>query len=187
MLGPVGNVRPRWAVRPRQHSWTGFKEKSFCAHLRAKWFFVGKASREIEEVSREIEEASRGSSLKKIHFARTCAQNEFSLERHLVKLRRHLVKLDLRNARVQKRRAFVNRILGSWSVAPLLNSCISREAFESRHPVIILLRKHETGWSWKWQDDYPVYPVCDTSLYIYTHIFFWFFLLLLLSIYFFFA
>ena len=137
-LGPVGNVRPRWevrprwAVRPRQHSWTGFKEKSFCAHLRAKWFFVGKASREIEEVSREIEEASRGSSLKKIHFARTCAQNEFSLERHLVKLRRHLVK--------------------------------SRRGFESRHPVIILLRKHETGWSWKWQDDYPVYPVCDSSL-----------------------
>ena len=88
---------------------------------------------------------NREPALKKNHFARTCAQNDFSLERHLVKLRRHLVKLDLRNARVQKRRAFVNRILGSWSVAPLLNSCISREAFESRHPVIILLNKHETG------------------------------------------
>ena len=108
---------------------------------------------------------NREPSLKKNHFARTCAQNDFSLERHLVKLRRHLVKLDLRNARVQKRRAFVNRILGSWSVAPLLNSCISREAFESRHPVIILLNKHETGWSRKLQDDYPVYPVCDPSLY----------------------
>ena len=87
----------------------------------------------------------REPALKKNHFARTCAQNEFSLERHLVKLRKHLVKLDLRNARVQKRHAFVDRILGSWSVAPLLNSCISREAFESRHPVIILLNKHETG------------------------------------------
>ena len=144
--------------------------------------------------------SNREPSLKKNHFARTCAQNDFSLERHLVKsrrhlvdrlwrkfilralarkndfslerhlvkLRRHLVKLDLRNARVQKRRAFVNRILGSWSVAPLLNSCISREAFESRHPVIILLNKHETGWSRKLQDDYPVYPVCDPSLPIKT-------------------
>ena len=141
----------------------------------------------------------REPALKKNHFARTCAQNDFSLERHLVKsrrylvksrrhlvdrlwrkfilrahelslerhlmkLRRHLVKLDLRNARVQKRRAFVNRIWGSWSVAPLLNSCISMEAFESRHPIIILLNKHETGWSRKLQDDYPVYPVCDPSL-----------------------
>ena len=81
MLGNMKNrprweVRPRWAVRPRQQSWTVsrkmifrwkgiswnrggiswivFEENSFCAHLRAKWIFVGKASREIEEASREI-------------------------------------------------------------------------------------------------------------------------------------
>ena len=33
--------------------------------MRAKYFFVGKASREIEEASREIEEASREIGFKK--------------------------------------------------------------------------------------------------------------------------
>ena len=75
---------------------------------------------------------NREPSLKKNHFARTCAQNDFSLERHLVKLRMHLVKLDLRNARIQKRRAITSNILSLEAEAPLLNSCIARDAFETR-------------------------------------------------------
>ena len=74
-----------------------------------------------------------------------CAQHEFSFGKASREIEEASNEIGFKTCMSPKAARANEPYLGLEAEAPLLNSSISGEAFESRHPVIILLKKHETG------------------------------------------